>query len=160
MLSVAAAFEKLDPNNTLLLFCLLLLLMPCMAPLLLAVAATAGAGAAAVAPLLSSRHETLACPTCRAAVSGLAAAVAALQVQHHVHLLYRGCLCSHAPCAYREAFPVLYWVTFMVMCFLQPLQKAFFVFGTFTCSAGRAAAAQHSHADRRPSPTFYVTSGV
>jgi hypothetical protein len=42
---------------------------------------------------------------------------------------------KNSPCAYREAFPVLYWVTFMVMCFLQPLQKAFFVLGTFTWAA-------------------------
>ena len=38
-----------------------------------------------------------------------------------------------SPCAYRLALPVLYCVTFMVMCFLQPLQNAFLVFGTFTC---------------------------
>ena len=41
------------------------------------------------------------------------------------------CCCS--PCAYRLALPVLYCVTFMVMCFLQPLQNAFLVLGTFTC---------------------------
>jgi hypothetical protein len=28
----------------------------------------------------------------------------------------------------------LYCVTFIIMCFLQPLQKAFLVFGTFTCA--------------------------
>ena len=43
-----------------------------------------------------------------------------------------GAQSPHAPWAKREAFPVLYWVTFIVMCFLQPLQKAFLVFGTFT----------------------------
>jgi hypothetical protein len=40
----------------------------------------------------------------------------------------------HAPWAYREALPVLYWVTFIIICFLHPLQKAFLVFGTFTCT--------------------------
>lgn len=35
--------------------------------------------------------------------------------------------------------PVLYWVTFIIMCFLQPLQKARFVFGTFTCTHRPAA---------------------
>jgi hypothetical protein len=41
-----------------------------------------------------------------------------------------------SPCAYRLALPVLYCVTFMVMCFLQPLQKAFLVLGTFTWGLG------------------------
>jgi hypothetical protein len=44
---------------------------------------------------------------------------------------------SRSPCAYRLALPVLYWVTFMVMCFLHALQKAFLVFGTFTCGGRR-----------------------
>jgi hypothetical protein len=44
---------------------------------------------------------------------------------------------AHSPCAYRLALPVLYCVTFMVMCFLHPLQNAFLVLGMFTCA--------HSH---------------
>ena len=42
----------------------------------------------------------------------------------------------YPPCAYRLAFPVLYCVTLCIWCFLHALlaQKAFLVFGTFTCS--------------------------
>lgn len=34
------------------------------------------------------------------------------------------------PCAYKDAFPVLYCVTFWIACFLQPLQYVRRVFGT------------------------------
>lgn len=45
-----------------------------------------------------------------------------------------------APCAYRLALPVLYWVTLCTVCFLQflSLQNARLVFGTFTCARARA----------------------
>ena len=49
-----------------------------------------------------------------------------------------------APCAYKEALPVLYWVTLCIWCFLHslPLQNALLVFGTFTCK--RVVERRHS----------------
>jgi hypothetical protein len=66
----------------------------------------------------------------------------------------------HSPCAYRLALPVLYWVTFMVMCFLHALQKAFLVLGTFTWSGssgepsirGRLHRDAHRNAPAAPRP--------
>ena len=45
------------------------------------------------------------------------------------------------PCANRDALPVLYWVTFIIWCFLHPLQKAFLDLGMLTCCGVGFAAA-------------------
>ncbi len=71
--------------------------------------------------------------------------------------------CQCLPWAYREALPVLYCVTFMLVCFLHPLQKARFVFGTFTCvkhnakthqSLLAARSLQHGATGARPLTIF------
>ncbi len=44
--------------------------------------------------------------------------------------------------------PVLYCVTFMLVCFLHPLQKARLVLGTFTCSCTEQGGARVSKPQR------------
>ena len=81
------------------------------------------------------------------------------QPEQHIARQRRACVCAAALCsrpparrrsrpprpaggapwAYSDALPVLYWVTLCMVCFWHslPLQKAFLVFGTFTCSTAQ-----------------------
>jgi hypothetical protein len=54
--------------------------------------------------------------------------------------------------------PVLYWVTFIIICFLQPLQKAFLVLGMFTCAAATEATSRGEQQQRRTRPVGLLSN--